>query len=171
MDLSRVKSTKETITIIQKDKYPNTPVLELIPQTDNKRWTIKVNRNAFNTLGVNSDKKRLIMFNNYNVSLTDEPDYQTVVGLVADEWVQGPTKKYKSFQIHMNTRCVKSKDIYKDVIGSFNCDESIHNEFKLNKLEGLEGVYTLSHMPISEPESVKIEVAFDKGESVEIHEA
>tara|TARA_R100000951_G_scaffold109218_2_gene106062 strand:- start:515 stop:1030 length:516 start_codon:yes stop_codon:yes gene_type:complete len=171
MDLNRVKSTKDKVIIVQKDKYPNTPVLTVLPHEDKKRGSLKVNRKAMQELGVTDDKKRLILFDDYNVSLTNEPEYRQVLGLVSEERVKGPTKQHKSFQIHMNTRLVKSKEIWKSIINQFDCDTTLEHEFKLVKLEGLDGVFTLEQMESKSEENIEVEVAFDKGETVEITEA
>ena len=61
MDLSRVK-TKEKLIIKQEDKYPNMPVLTIIPYVKGKRHVIKLNRKAIDLLGVKDDNNRLIMF-------------------------------------------------------------------------------------------------------------
>ena len=171
LDLSRVKS-KETIVIVQEDKYPDTAVLTTLPVIENKRPTIKLNRKAMELLGVNDSANRLIMFSEYNISLTEnETEYDSIIGVVSDATVKGPKKQYRSYQIHTNTRCVKSTEIHKAIRELFELSGKESHNFTINSVNGLEGAFTLSHLEdSSEDDTVSVEVEFNKGEKIAIEQ-
>jgi len=167
LDLTRVKS--ETITIVQQDKYPNEPVLTTLPVVDGKRPTIKLNRKAMEVLGVSDAANRLIMFPEYNISQTEDVEYDSVIGIVKDITVKGPKKQHKSYQIHTATRCVKSTDIHNTICNLFEVSNTESNEFNITGIDGLTGAYVLNHMPnVSTDDTIDVEVEFNKGETVDI---
>lgn len=171
LDLSRVKTkTKETITIVQNDPYPDTAVITTLPVVADKRPTLKLNRKAMEVLGVSDSANRLIMFPEYNISLSDVPEYESVLGVVADTNVKGPKKQHKSYQIHLNTRCVKSTEIHEAICELFEVSNTESNDFAINSVEGLPGAFALSHLEGPVDDEVEVDVEFNKGEEVLIEE-
>jgi len=168
LDLSRVKSTKETIVIVQQDKYPNDAVLTTLPVVGKKRPTIKLNRKAMEVLGVSDEANRLIMFPEYNISQTEDAEYDSVIGVVKDAIVKGPKKQHKSFQIHLATRFVKSTDIHNSICTLFELSNSDTNEFYIKNVEGLDGAYVLNHIEEVAEDAAEVEVEFNKGEGIPI---
>jgi len=166
MDLSRVK-VKEKIIIIQEDKYPDIPVLTTVSYIKGKRHIIKLNRKAIDLLNVESDKNnRLIMFEQYNISTTDETEYDSVIGVVSESIVKAD-KQYKSYEIHLPTRCVKSKQIHNSICQLFEINELEQHEFQINNINGIVGAFTLSYMESSNKDkNIIVEVDFNKGENV-----
>ncbi len=169
MDLSRVK-TKEKLIIKQEDKYPNMPVLTIIPYVKGKRHVIKLNRKAIDLLGVKDDNNRLIMFEQYNISTTDETEYDSVIGVVNESTVKAD-KQYKSYEIHLPTRCVKSKQIHNSICQLFEINELEQHEFQINYIDGITEAFTLSYIESSnEDDNIVVEIDFNKGENVIIEQ-
>lgn len=170
MDLSRIKSTKEKITIIQQEKYADTPVLTLLAHSQDKRHSLSLNRKAFEVMGIDGENNQLVMFENYDTSLTETPDYNLVLGVTSDAIIKAD-KQYKTSNIHLSTRTVKSKDIHTTLCTLFDLDSSIDNELVINQVEGLNGVYTLNVMSQSQKdEVVEVEVELNRGENITISE-
>ena len=169
MDLSRVK-TKEKLIIKQEDKYPNMPVLTIIPYVKGKRHVIKLNRKAIDLLGFKDDNNRLIMFEQYNISTTDETEYDSVIGVVNESTVKAD-KQYKSYEIHLPTRCVKSKQIHNSICQLFEINELEQHEFQINYIDGITEAFTLSYIESSnEDDNIVVEIDFNKGENVIIEQ-
>jgi hypothetical protein len=170
MDLSRVK-TKEKIIIKQEDKYPDIPVLTTVPYVKGKRHVIKLNRKAIDLLGVgNNENNRLIMFEQYNISTTDETEYDSVIGVVSESTVKAD-KQYKSYEIHLPTRCIKSKQIHNSICQLFEINELEQHEFQINYIDGITGAFTLSYIESSDKnDSIVVEVDFNKGENIIIEQ-
>ena len=170
MDLSRVKSTKEKITIIQQEKYTDIPVLTLLAHSGDKRHSIALNRKAIEVMGIDGENNQMVMFENYDISLTDTPEYTSVIGITA-ETILKADKQYKSSNIHLSTRTLKSKDMHTALCTLNDLDSSIDNELIIHEVEGLSGVYTLSVMSSSlKDEEVSVEVELNRGENIEIGE-
>lgn len=171
MDLTRIKSTREKVTIIAPERYPNTPVLTVLSHEDGKRSTLKLNREAMTTLCVVEGKNRLIMFEQYDLSNTDTPNYQTVIGVVSEDKVQGPERQHKAFDIHLSTRCVKSAEIYNSLVELFKLDTKQQHDFTIIPTN-IPGVFTLDL--ITNPnrsEELEVEVELNRGEGISITEA
>ena len=116
MDLTRVQTKeKEALKIKTNDKYHDRNVLTLLAATENSKKTIKFNKSAFDFMGVDEVSNNLVLFEKYNVANDDEnPDYKPVLGVVSEKAIK-LDKKYKSYEIALNTRNVKSKEIYDDI--------------------------------------------------------
>jgi hypothetical protein len=170
MDLSRVK-TKEKIIIKQEDRYPDMPVLTTVPYVKGKRHVIKLNRKAIDLLGVgDNENNRLIMFEQYNISTTDETEYDSVIGVVSESTVKAD-KQHKSYEIHLPTRCIKSKQIHNSICQLFEINELKQHDFQIKYIDGIVGAFTLSYIASKdENEDVIVEVDFNKGESIFIKE-
>ena len=171
LDLSRVKR-KEKITIVQQDRYPNQAVITALAVVDKKRPTIKLNRRAMESLGVTETNNRLILFPEYNISQTNEAEYDTIIGVVSDAIVKTESKQHKTYQIHLNTRCVKSTNIHNAICELFDLSQSKTHDFEISPCAGVPGAFTLSYIEDSnEDDTVEVEVEFDKGAEVAIEEA
>lgn len=169
MDFSRIKSTKEKVIITAPERYPDQAVMTVFAHTEGKRSTLKLNRSALEMMNIN-EKSRLIMFDQFNTSATDEPFYMPVICITEDEKVQGPDKQHKSYDIHPNTHCVKSLEIYNMIQSVFNLDYSTQYDLSINPT-AVEGAFTLS--VITNPnlsEEIEVEVNLNKGEEVEVIE-
>jgi len=126
MNLNRVqtKKTEPKITVVE--KYPNNAVLTLNKINEGSRLSMALNRKAFKDMSITDESNRLICFEKYDTSVEgDGSNLELVIGIVSDEIVK-VDKQYRSFDVHLTTRTVKSKDIY----------NTIQSAFKVNGLEG-----------------------------------
>jgi hypothetical protein len=169
MDLSRIKSTKEKVIIVAPERYPDTAVLTVLAHVEGKMATLQLNRTALELLKVTEGNNRLVMFDQFDVSLTDEPFYVPVIGVVADEKVKGE-KAYKTYDIHLKTHCVKSQEIVKMICSLYKIDGITQQDFTIIPT-AIDGVFTLDLIQVPNlSEEIEVEVNLNKGEEIEILE-
>lgn len=170
MDLSRVKSTKEKLVIVAPERYPHTAVITLIPCTGKSIPTLKVNRKALELMGVSGKKNRLVMFDQFNVSLTETPEYRQVLGVMEDVKVTAE-KQHRTYQIHSGTKCVKSKEICNLIFYEWELKVGVSHDFEVIEVEGLPGVFYLEYIKVPNLNSnIEVEVELNKGENIDITE-
>jgi len=179
MNLNRVqtKRTEPKITVVE--KYPNNAVLTLNKEVEGSRLTLSLNRKAFKDMNINDDANRLICFEKYDTSIEgDGSNLELVIGIVADEIVK-IDKQYRSYDVHMSTRTVKSKDVHNTIQKYFNVNTSEENvEFYIEPVgEHLLGVFRLVQIESECDEDCTgecgthgetTEEIFDKGENVHV---
>jgi hypothetical protein len=170
-DTSRVKP-KETIVISQPTKYPNTPVLTLIPGNDEKRHTIKLNQKAVQVMGINPDKNRIILVPDYDIAGDNQPtNYQTILAVTAEKTVRINDRNTKTYDCHLATRSIKSKEIHNAICTLFNLNEEQEHEVEI-VTTSLPDVYVFHLLNTNVTPTVEsVDVEFNKGEEVQVEES
>lgn len=154
MNTELIRKKEASLKVKTTEKYPNTPVIELLPLEEGKRATLRLNSKAFMTLDI-ANNENIITFNEYLISEEDQPDIFDLVLFSTNNKVIKAGKQYKSYKVSQGTKRCISNEIYNMISERYNLDTTISNYFELKSTnEKTEGAYTLTHL-------TKI---FDKGE-------
>lgn len=162
MDFTRAVSPSKSIIVQTNEKHPNLPVLTFLAVAEKGKKTIKLNRKAYELLGVTEEKHNLVLVEKYNLSddpdSVNEDDFSPAIGLTSEKVVK-IGKSRKTYEIALHTRNVKSQLLHEFVMDFFGLNEKENNYILLTPAVG--DAFTMS----------VLDEVYDKGEEVLIESA